>query len=53
MSDITEGVVSKCLAAPKQRTKELAKDIILMGCEIEKFELVVEELIKGREEGLK
>jgi len=39
--------VTKCLAAPKPKTKELAKSIILMFCEIEQYEKVIEELIKG------
>lgn len=33
--------------APKTKTKELAKDILLMLCEIEVHEKVIEELIKG------
>jgi cytoskeleton-associated protein 5 len=46
-SDITEGLVTKCLGAPKAKTKDLAKQIILMLCEIEVHEKVIEELIKG------
>ena len=32
--DITEGLVAKCLGAPKAKTKELAKQIALMLCEV-------------------
>lgn len=44
------GVVSKCIAAPKTRTKQLAAQIILMYIEIEKHEAVLEELIKGMDQ---
>lgn len=40
-------VVSKCLGAPRTKTKELSQQIALMYVEIEKIEPVVEELIKG------
>ena len=43
------GLVTKCIAAPKAKTKELAVQIILMYIEIEKQEAVQEELIKGTE----
>ncbi|XP_042209858.1 cytoskeleton-associated protein 5-like isoform X3 [Homarus americanus] len=45
--DCTSGVVQKCLAAPKRGTQEKALEIILMYCEIEKYEIVQEELMKG------
>ena len=45
--EICDGIVTKCLGAPKTKTKELAGQIILMLCEIEAHERVVEELIKG------
>ena len=46
-SEIISGVIAKCLISPKVKTKELAHDIILMFIEIEKHELVLEELLKG------
>jgi hypothetical protein len=39
-------IVTKCLAAPKTKTKELSLQIILMYVEIERHEAVMEELIK-------
>ena len=50
VSDCIEGVVVKCVAAPKTKTKDLANQIVLMFCEIEVFEKVIEELIKGGKE---
>lgn len=46
-SEIISGIITKCLTSPKAKTKELAVDIIMMYIEIEKHELVSEELIKG------
>lgn len=43
------GIVSKCIAAPKMKTKDLAVQITLMCVEIEKHEAVQEELMKGTE----
>nr|XP_024218942.1 protein mini spindles [Halyomorpha halys] len=48
-SDVVAGIIQKCLAAPKARTRELAAQIILMYIEIEKHEIVYEEIIKGTE----
>ncbi|XP_071537701.1 cytoskeleton-associated protein 5 isoform X2 [Panulirus ornatus] len=45
--DCTSGIVQKCLAAPKRGTQEKALEILLMYCEIEKYEVVQEELMKG------
>ncbi|XP_069992449.1 cytoskeleton-associated protein 5 isoform X7 [Penaeus vannamei] len=45
--DVTNGIVQKCLAAPKRGTQEKALEVILMYCEIEKYEVVQEELMKG------
>ncbi|KAK8386172.1 hypothetical protein O3P69_010709 [Scylla paramamosain] len=45
--DCTSGIVQKCLAAPKRGTQEKAMDVLLMYCEIEKYEVVQEELMKG------
>lgn len=44
--EVMPGVI-KCLAAPKAKTKELALEICLMYIEIEKYDLVLEELVKG------
>lgn len=46
-AECIDGVVTKCVAAPKTKTKDLAKQIVLMFCEIESYEKVIEELIKG------
>jgi len=43
------GIVQKCIAAPKTKTKELSVQVALMYVEIEKQEAVVEELVKGME----
>ncbi|XP_014206626.1 protein mini spindles isoform X2 [Copidosoma floridanum] len=48
-SEVVSRIVSKCIAAPKTKTKELAVQIILMYIEIEKHETVQEELMKGTE----
>lgn len=45
--DCTSGIVQKCLAAPKRGTQEKAMEVLLMYCEIEKYEVVQEELMKG------
>ncbi|KAJ8683238.1 hypothetical protein QAD02_019030 [Eretmocerus hayati] len=47
--DVISGIVSKCIAAPRAKTKDLAVQIILMYIEIEKQEAVQEELVKGTE----
>ena len=47
VGDITDGLVTKCLGAPKAKTKDLAKQVALMLCEIEVHEKVIEDLIKG------
>lgn len=41
------GVVNKVFNQPKARAKELGADIVLMYIEIEKAEVVQEELLKG------
>jgi len=48
--EVTSGLVAKCVAAPKAKTKELAGQIVLMYVEIEKHEIVMEELLKGTEQ---
>jgi len=46
-AEIISGIISKCLISPKAKTKELANDIIKMYIEVEKHEVVMEELLKG------
>ncbi|XP_075732811.1 cytoskeleton-associated protein 5-A-like [Rhipicephalus microplus] len=45
--DVLTGLVTKCIAAPKQKTRELAQEIIYMYVESEKQDVVVEELVKA------
>lgn len=45
--DVIEGLVQKCVAAPKTKTKDLATQICLMYCEAEAHEKVVEQLLGG------
>ena len=40
-------IVQKAIAAPKTSTREKARELLLMVVEIEKYELVQEELVKG------
>ncbi|KAL0125152.1 hypothetical protein PUN28_004351 [Cardiocondyla obscurior] len=47
--EVMNSIVSKCIAAPKAKTKELAVQITLMYIEIEKYEAVQDELLKGTE----
>ena len=47
VGDCIEGVVTKCVAAPKAKTKDMAKQIVLMFVEIEQADKVIEELLKG------
>ncbi|CAG9862957.1 unnamed protein product [Phyllotreta striolata] len=46
-AEVMAGIVAKCMAAPKAKTKELALQITLMYIEIEKHEIVQDELMKG------
>ncbi|CAF4840338.1 unnamed protein product [Pieris macdunnoughi] len=48
--EVMSGIVTKCIAAPRTKTKDLALQITLMYVEIEKHESVEEELIKGMEQ---
>jgi cytoskeleton-associated protein 5 len=48
-NDVMNGIITKCIAAPKVKTKDLAVQIILMYIEIEKQEAVQDELMKGTE----
>lgn len=47
---IVAGIATKCLNSTRAKTKELSNDIVLMCVEIEKQEVVLEELIKGLEQ---
>jgi cytoskeleton-associated protein 5 len=47
VGDVINGIVTKCLGAPKAKTKDLGMQIALMYIEIEKHDAVIEELIKG------
>ncbi|XP_060892346.1 cytoskeleton-associated protein 5 isoform X2 [Labrus mixtus] len=47
--EVVSGVVTKVFNQPKARAKELGTDICLMYIEIEKAEVVQEELLKGLE----
>ncbi|KAK9509392.1 hypothetical protein O3M35_006719 [Rhynocoris fuscipes] len=49
VGDVMGGLVQKAIGAPKAKTKELATQIALMYIEIEKQDVVLEELIKGTE----
>lgn len=48
-ADVLNGIVNKCLGTAKPKTKELAADIVLMYIEVEKQDIVMEELSKGLE----
>ncbi|KAH9418886.1 hypothetical protein DERP_004212 [Dermatophagoides pteronyssinus] len=50
VENIVAGVATKCLTATRARTKELASDVVLMCVEIERQDIVVEELIKALEQ---
>lgn len=50
VQEVMSGIVTKCIAAPRTKTKELALQVTLMYIEIEKYEAVLEELIKGMEQ---
>ncbi|PRD24913.1 UNVERIFIED_CONTAM: Cytoskeleton-associated protein 5 [Trichonephila clavipes] len=49
VNDVMSGLVSKCFSSPRAKTRELALEIALMYIEIEKQDVVSEELIKGLE----
>lgn len=42
-------IVNKCMGSPKKSIKDLAVQIALMYIEIEKHEVVLDELLKGSE----
>lgn len=41
------GLIKKCYGAPKAKTKDIAIKITLMYIEVEKHDVVIEELVKG------
>ena len=45
--DVVAAVVLKAIAAAKTSTREKARELLLMVVEIEKYEIVQEELVKG------
>ena len=45
--EVVDGLVLKCVAAPKAKTKELATQLCLIYCEIEAHEKVIEQLLAG------
>ncbi|XP_050054425.1 protein mini spindles-like isoform X3 [Aphis gossypii] len=45
--DVMTGLITKCYGAPKLKTKDIAIQITLMFIEIEKQDVVIEELVKG------
>lgn len=47
VGEVISCIVKKCIAANKTKTRELSLQIILMYVEIEKQDVVIEELIKG------
>ncbi|XP_058054357.1 protein mini spindles [Anopheles bellator] len=50
VGEVMSGIVAKCIGAPKTKTKELAVQITLMYIEIERQDVVLEELLKGTEQ---
>ncbi|XP_015926242.1 cytoskeleton-associated protein 5 [Parasteatoda tepidariorum] len=48
-NEVMSGLVSKCFSSPRAKTRELALEITLMYIELEKQDVVLEELIKGLE----
>ncbi len=45
--DICAGVVNKCLSASRVKTQKKGMEILLLFIELEKTDIVMEELIKG------
>ncbi|VUZ38989.1 unnamed protein product [Hymenolepis diminuta] len=45
--DVCEGILTKCLNAARAKTKEKGMEILLYYIELEKVDVVLEELIKG------
>uniref|UniRef100_T1HV74 TOG domain-containing protein n=1 Tax=Rhodnius prolixus TaxID=13249 RepID=T1HV74_RHOPR len=49
VGDVMRGLVQKCVSAPKAKTKDLAIQLALKYIELEKQDVVLDELIKGTE----
>ncbi|KAG7190528.1 hypothetical protein KM043_006629 [Ampulex compressa] len=49
VGEVMNGIVTKCMATPKAKTKDLAVKVTLMCIEIEKQDIVLDELLKGTE----
>lgn len=47
VGEVISGIVTKCLGAPKAKTRELGMQIALMFVEIERHEAAIDELVKG------
>nr|XP_022903340.1 protein mini spindles [Onthophagus taurus] len=47
VGEVMSGIITKCMAAPKSKTRDLALQVTLMYVEIEKQDVVQEELLKG------
>ncbi|KAI1307658.1 Cytoskeleton-associated protein 5 [Halotydeus destructor] len=45
--DVMSGIINKCLISPKVKTRETANIVVLLYIEVEKQEIVMEELVKG------
>ena len=45
--DVVAAIVQKAIAAPKTSTRDKARELLLMVVEIEQYEIVQEELVKG------
>ncbi|XP_062564824.1 protein mini spindles isoform X3 [Armigeres subalbatus] len=50
VGEVMSGIITKCIGAPRAKTKDLAGQITLMYIEIEKQDIVLEELLKGTEQ---
>ncbi|XP_055533540.1 protein mini spindles isoform X2 [Wyeomyia smithii] len=50
VNEVMGGIITKCIGAPKAKTKDLAVQITLMYIEVEKQDVVLEELLKGAEQ---
>lgn len=45
--DVLGGLVAKCIAAPRQGTRDLALEVVLMYVEVRRHKMVVEELVRA------
>lgn len=44
---MVNGLITKCYGAPKEKIRDIAIKITLMYIEIEKQDIVIDELVKG------